>query len=447
MRQIDAGRVLAGLCLTLVTFSGCENADGVAAPVEAATGNGEGNVVTAVAVTRADLTRTTTQPATVHAYFEARVYAKVSGYLKELRVDIGQKVEAGEVLAVIDVPEMAKQCERQQRVITQLEAEERRAQAEVELARANVTAAQAQQDEARANVEKADAQLAADQAECNRVEDLVQRQSLEGRLLDEARARLDAAKAARSAAQAALASAAANVDVYNARVAAADADQATAEAETEVARKQFEELDDMLRYATLTAPFAGVVVQRGVELGDLVRNTQTASDAREPLFTITQIDQVRVRIAVPEDDAPWADPGDEVAVRLTALSGRPIHGQITRVAHALDPSTRTMLVEMDVQNPDLKLIPGLYGEGTISLEAVAGALVLPAGAVRHTETGDSYVYTVDNAGTVHIASVQTGLDDGNQIQITSGLSEGTQVVNAIIGRLEEGQKVRVRSGE
>lgn len=443
MRLIDAGIVLVGLCATLLT-SGCGNADGAAARAEAATGDSGQETVTTVPVTRADLSRTTTQPATVHAYFEARVYAKVSGYLKELHVDIGQSVEAGEVLAVIDVPEMVKQCERQQRVITQLEAEEQRAKAEVVLARANVTAAQAQQEEARADVEKTDAQLTADQAEYNRVEDLVQRQSLEGRLLDEARARLDAAKAARSAAQAALASAAANVEVYKARLAAADADQATAKAETEVARVQSEELDEMLAYATLTAPFAGVVVQRGVELGDLVRNTQTASDSREPLFTIAQIDQVRVRIAVPENDAPWADPGDEVAVRLTALPGRPIHGEITRIARALDPSTRTMLAEMDVQNPDLHLLPGLFGEGTISLDAVTDALVLPAGAVRHTETGDSYVYTVDIAGTVHIANVETGLDDGNQLQITSGLSEGTQVVNASIGRLEEGQKVRVR---
>lgn len=444
MRLIGAGVVTAGLCLPLLTSPGCEGEDGVAAPVEAASENGEGAVVSTVAVTRADLTRTTTQPATVHAYFDARIYAKVSGYLKELRADIGQVVEEGEVLAVIDVPEMVKQCERQQQVITRLEAEERRARAEVDLSRANLAAAEALKDEAEADIEKADAQLAADQAEFNRVEDLVQSRAVEGRLLDEARARLDAAKAARSAAQAAMASAQANVQVYQARITAAEADQATAEAETEVARKQLEELDEMLQYATLSAPFSGVVVQRGVDVGDLVRNTQTASDSREPLFTIARIDQVRVRIAVPEDDAPWADPGDPVAVRLTALGNQPIQCEVTRVARALDPSTRTMLVELDMPNPELRLLPGLFGEATISLDAVEGALVLPSGAVRYSEAGESYVYSVDDSGIVHIVKVETGLDDGNRIQITSGLSEGTRVVNAMIGRLEEGQKVQVQ---
>jgi RND family efflux transporter MFP subunit len=443
MRQFEPRLALAGICLTALIAGGCGNSDGIAASAEDASEAG-GDVVDTVAVTRADLTRTTTQPATVHAYFDARVYAKVSGYLKELRVDIGQAVEEGDVLAVVDVPEMVKQCERQQRVITRLEAEERRAQAEVELARANLTSAEALEDQADADIEKAVAQLAADQAEFNRVEDLVQSRAVEGRLLDEARARLDAAKAARSAAEAALASAEANVLVYRARIAAAEADQATAEAETDVARKQLEELDELLQYATLTAPFAGNVVQRGVEVGDLVRNTQTAGDSREPLFTIARIDQVRVRIAVPEDDAPWADPGDPVAVRLTAMGNQPIQSEITRVARALDPSTRTMLVEVDVPNPELRLLPGLYGEATISLEAVEGALVLPSGAVRYSEAGESYVYTVPEAGTVQIVNVETGLDDGHQIQITSGLSEGARVVAAMIGRLEEGQKVHVR---
>ena len=76
--------------------------------------------------------------------------------------------------------------------------------------------------------------------------------------------------------------------------------------------------------------------------------------------------------------------------------------------------TRTMLVEVDVPNPDLRLLPGLYGEATISLEEEAGALVLPAGAVRYTEAGESFVYTVDDAGIVEIVSVETGLDDGHQ---------------------------------
>ena len=442
MRHLDIRFILAAFCLTAFCAGGCENAAGTATPAPR-TEDGPQAVPT-VTVARADLTRTTTQPATVHPDHEARIYAKVSGYLKELRVDIGQRVEQRDVLAIIDVPEMILQLERQQQVMKRLEAEQLRAMAEVELARARLTATEAAREQAQADVQKADAQLAADQAEFNRVKDLVESRALEGRLLDESQARLDAAKAARSAALAALASADANVQVDQARVAAAEADQTVAQAETEVANKQLEELDELVHYSILTAPFDGVVVQRSVEMGDLVRNTQTSGDIREPLFTIAKLDKVRIRIAVPEDDAPWTDPGDPVAVRLTALAHQPIQGEVTRVARALDRSTRTMLVELDVPNPDLRLLPGLYGEATISLEAVDGALVLPSGAVRYRESGESYVYTVSDAKTIQVVPVESGLDDGRQMQITAGLSEGDRVVGAMIGRLEEGQSVQVQ---
>ncbi|MCH7688948.1 MAG: efflux RND transporter periplasmic adaptor subunit, partial [Planctomycetes bacterium] len=155
----------------------------------------------------------------------------------------------------------------------------------------------------------------------------------------------------------------------------------------------------------------------------------------------------RVRIAIPENDAPWANVGDPVTLQMRAMPGQTFPGKISRVARALDESTRTMLIEVDLPNADGALLPGMYGEATIILEEIADALVLHAGAVRYNETGDSFVYVVDsvvdNVGTIRIVDVTTGLDDGKQIEITDNLDENDRVVDAMIGRLQAGQKVQV----
>ena len=400
--------------------------------------------VKVVSPQRTTLKRITTQPATVYAWHQAELYARVAGYLKELKVDIGSRVEEGAVLGVIDVPELMKSREKQQAIITRLQAEEKRSVAAIRLATATVTAAEAARDRAKADIAKAAAQLAADQAEFRRVQQLVSTRTVASRLLDEARKRLDSARAAKTSAQAAYESAKANVTVAAAKLAVAQADQEASQAETNVARKQLEELNVRIKYATLTAPFAGIITARNVDPGDLVRNIQAASDtARRPLFSVAQLDKVRVRITVPENDAPWADKGDAVTFRFRSLPGHSFKTQISRIASRLDESTRTMLVEADLANPEHVLLPGMYAEATILLKKKADALVLPAGAVRYDETGRSYVYVVDAGDIIRVVDVHTGFDDGKRIEIISGLNEQSSVVAAMVGRLQAGQQVHV----
>ena len=394
--------------------------------------------------TRTTLVRTTTQPATVHANQQADIHAKVSGYLQAWSADIGDRVEAGALLARIDVPELRKQRERQALVVQQYEAAEQRAAAEEALAEARVQSSAAQLEQARSEVARETAQLNASQSEFNRVQELVKTGSVEGRLADESRQRLEAAQAGKAAAESAVTSADAAVRVTEAQRVAAAAMVKFAEAETNVARKQLEELDELLKYAELTAPFDGVVTQRNVDVGDLVRNTQSGGAGSPPLFTVAQIDTVRIRAAVPEADAPFCQPGDKVRLRVASQRGAAIEAQVARVSRALDRSTRTMLVEVDVPNPDGRLLPGMYGEATIVLAEHPDVLTLPASAVRHSETGAAFVYTVDAAGAVQIVEVTTGLDDGRQIEIVSGLDPDARVIDALIGRLEPGQKVQVQ---
>jgi HlyD family secretion protein len=428
--------------MTLMTLCcGCQN-EPETQTVAAQTQSDELVSVKVVRSQKTTLERTTTQPATLHAYHQAKLFAKVSGYLKELKVDIGDLVETGDVLGTIDVPEMDKARERQEATIRRLNAEEKRSQAGIDLAKADVQAAVASRNQAKADINKTNAQLTADRAEFNRVGELVSTKSIAGRLLDEARKKLESSQAAKTSAQAACDSADANISVANSKQAVAVADLEASKAATDVAEKQLEEMDALMAFATLKSPFKGVVVQRNVDPGDLVRNTQTASDNRSrPLFVIAQLDKIRVRIVVPENEAPRANVGDTVTINMRAIPERTFPGTISRTASALDESTRTMLIEVDLPNADGVLLPGMYGEATIILEQKPNALLLPARAVRYNETGSSFVYVVESDETIRIVDVTTGQDDGKQVEITGGLDEDARVVGSMIGRLQAGQKV------
>jgi HlyD family secretion protein len=449
MRKCDRSNsftALAAVAGFSLSLSGCGQAEPAAqAGKEAATKAAADNTPTVRLVTaeRTTIRRTTTQPATIHAYHQAEIHAKVSGYLSELKVDIGETVDEGDVLGVVAMPEMQISYERQETEIRRFQAEEQSAAAGVKLALANVNAAEAQQAQAVAEVEQMDAQLNADASEFKRVSNLVEQKAVAARLLDEALQKSEASTSAKAAAQAAMKSAVASVSVALAKAAVAQAGVAAAAAQTDVSRKELEELEAMMQYAVLKAPFRGVVTRRHVDPGDLVRNIQTAPEStREPLFEIAQVDRVRVRIAIPEPEAPLTRVGNAVSLKLRSLPDREFPGTISRLARRLDESTRTMLVEVDLPNTDGLLIPGMYAEATVTLQETPDALVVAATAIRFDNIGNSSVYVIEN-GAVRIVPVTTGHDDGRQIQILSGIDETAKIAAGRIGRFKDGQRVRV----
>jgi len=437
-------RLAAALASSLMAtvLSGCQQVESTA---EAQPASNSTPVVQVVAPTQTTLVHTTTQPATVHAWHEAEVHARVAGYLEELKVDIGQQVSQGQVLARLAVPEMEIAHQKQEATIRRLLADEQRATASVKLAAAEVQSAEAEAAQAAAEVGSATAQLTAAKSEFVRVTDLVNAKSVAGRLLDEARQKYESAAALQASAEAALQSSKAAVAVTRERAAVAQADFAAAQAETEVARKSLEELATMLSYASLKAPFDGVVTRRSIDPGDLIRKADTSSaESARPLFSIAQVQKVRVRIALPENDAALANVGDSVALQVRARSGRTFNGTISRTARTLDEATRTMLVEVDLPNEDGALLPGMFGHATITLQKTPNALTLSATAVRFDEKGNSSVYVVDGSGAVNVIPVVTGYDDGRQIEIVSGIDVAARVVDGGVGRLQSGQKVRVQ---
>ena len=388
------------------------------------------------------LRRTTTQPATVHAYFRAEIRSRATGYLSELRVDIGSQVEVGSVLGIVDVPEMYVRRERQQAVIQSQVAAEEKAAAEVAVAGASVESHTAMLDEARAVIREHRANLEKYEVELQRVQTMVQDRAGTQQELDEAEARYESSRASVLAAEAGAVSAQANVALASAKRKAAQAELASARAQTDVARRELEELDELMSYAILRSPLSGVVVERNVDPGDLVR--ETPSDRNDAaLFVIAQLDRVRVRVSIPERDAPWVTVGDPATLVLLSMPGRPLAAAVARTAASLHMGTRTLQVEIDLPNDDRTLLPGMFGEVTIVLEEHE-ALVLPAAAVHYDEVGNSQVYIVDESDVVQVVDVSTGLDDGREIEIIGGLEGGERVIGSTIGRIRPGAMVRVR---
>lgn len=401
--------------------------------------------VRTVAVEQTDVKRTTQQPASVHANYRAEIRSRADGYVTGLMADIGDYVKAGAALAEIDVPEMEKQLMVGKARVRRFQAEEMQAEAGVNLASAQLRSSQAKLDEAKSQMDRVEASLAASEAEFSRTQDLVQRGSLQNRVLDEVRMRRDSEQASKLAVKSSIDSAEAEVGVAEAMLVSAKADLAASVAETEISNRELEELEVLIAYATIKAPFDGVVTHRGVELGDLVKAAENSNEAG-PLFVVSQINRVRIRVPIPESDAPLVSVGDQLTVTFPSFeSESPINATVTRRAGSLDPSTRTMLIEAEVDNEDGKLIPGMFGQATIQLAAKVAANCLPSRAIRFGEDGKAYVYIVGDDDKVTVKSIQTGFDDGSTIEVVSGLEPEQVVIDSHLKRFTDGQQVAVLS--
>jgi RND family efflux transporter MFP subunit len=331
--------------------------------------------------------------ATLEAFEEADLFAKVSGYLSDVRVDIGDHVKAGQVLAVIDVPEMEQKLAE--------------AKAQLESKQSSLELARRQLDHYKANITLQNALL-------RRREELgAEGHFVSDRTLDEVRAGAEIAKADLSVAEANLALAANQVDVAAATV---------------------ERIKALLAYKQIVAPFDGVVARRLVNRGDLVQVATTATrttPSAGSLFTVQRIDTIRVFCDVPENDVPHVHIGDQAIVKPSGFDGEPFSGKVTRFSLRLDPETRNMRTEIDLSNFDERLYPGMYAEVSLEMDQRQDALTVPAAAVGSDGDGN-FVYTITDNRITRLA-VKTGLADNGRIEVTEGLSEATPVVATVKG--------------
>jgi RND family efflux transporter MFP subunit len=399
---------------------------------------------------RGGIERTTTQPGTVMSFQSAKMFSKVSGYLKEQslhgeNVDIGTSVKKGDVLCIIDMPELEKEVQRDEADVQQAQAHIVQAEAHVASTKADAEAAESLIGEREADVEHAQSTLTYRKKQYERIKELVKDKSLEPKLLDEAEDHRDAAKAGLSSAEASVVSAKAQATAARAKIDQAKADLENAKAKLEVAKATLEKDRVFLDYTKIRSPYNGVVTSRGFFPGEFINARDQGGTI--PLLTVDRIDQMRVVLQVPDLDVPFVNAGDEATVEIDALPGRKFKGHVARVSNSEDPQTRTMRTEVDLANDKNVLRDGMYGKVTIALEKASDALSVPSSAlVGESDSGKGTLYLV-RGGKAHKAEVGIGADDGIHTEIISGLNPDDDVVIKYRGAIANGVPVAVASGK
>ncbi len=331
------------------------------------------------------------------------VHAKVAGYVRHIYVDIGDRVHAGQTLAVLEVPELSAQYRGSQ-------SEQQRSKEQINIAQHEISRAQASHAALQANYDRL---LEASKAQPG----LIAEQEL-----DDARAKADASQA---------------------QVETARSTLSAARQQSDVAQADMERYGALEAYTTITAPLSGVVIWRYADTGALIQ-AGTSSDSQSlPLVKLSQSDLLRLRLPVPEDAIGYIHDGDTVRIRVDALH-RSLTGKIVRFTRNVSLDTRTMETEIDVPNKDLSLIPGMYANAYIQLAHRENVLTLPLLAVQRDDSGNTSVLVLDSQNRVERRPVVLGIQGSLLAEVRSGLRQNDRVVLGSAARYKDGEQVTPR---
>jgi membrane fusion protein, multidrug efflux system len=311
--------------------------------------------VLAVVLTQSPRNRQIEVPATVHGYVETPVYAKVSGYLKTIKVDKGDRVRKGQVLAILESPELDKQVADAKAYYWLQEVTDRRNQY------------------------------------------LVSQEVISQQMADDSHATMLQALAA------------------------------------------YQQLLAMQAYEVVRAPFDGMITVRYVDPGNLIPQS-TDSSSNYPIVAMASLSPLRVYANVPQSVAPFIKDNDQVSVSVPEYPGRGFAGTVTRHPDALDPTTRTMLVEVDLPNKDLSLYPGMYATIHIDADVASSALLVPDDALIFHKN-QALVPVVRN-GILHLEKVKLGHDDGVNVEAIGALHQGDVVAMNVGQSARDGEPVQ-----
>jgi RND family efflux transporter MFP subunit len=309
-------------------------------------------------------------PGNVQPFITSPIYSRTNGYLKKWYFDIGAHVKQGQLLAVIETPEVDQQLEQ---------------------ARSNLLTAQA-------NLELAS----------------ITKTRYQGLLKSNAVAQQDVDNA---------------VGTYNANKAVVEADKAAVE-----------QYSALVSFEKIYAPFDGVITARNTDIGDLI-NSGSSSNVKTDLFHIAQPGKLRVYVNVPEEYSQGIKPGMTADLNLTEFPGRKFQGKLVRTAEAINLTTRTLLIEIDVDNPGGTLLTGSYAEVHLAVPTQASTFLLPVNALLFRSEG--LRVAIVNGGKVTLSPVTPGHDFGNQIEIVSGLKPNDQVIVNPPDSIVSGQEVQI----
>jgi len=389
---------------------------------------------------RTTLERSTTQPAKILAFERTPLYSKLTGYVEEIMVDIGDHVTAGQTLIRLWIPELRDDLIRQEAHLVQAEAAVEQAVAGVKGAHAMAESAQAKVAQAKAGIGKAEGEYERWKGEIARIRELADRGSVTSKLVDETQNQYRAAESAKAEADAGVLSAEANAKQAQTNILQAEADLLAAQANVKVAQAELKRAGTMIEYLEIKAPFDGVVTRRMVDSGHYVH--PAVGGGSTALLVIDRIDRVRVFVDVPEMDAPWitsGEGGDQAIVHVQSLGGEEIIGQVARSGWALDYGNRSLRTEIDLSNEEGLLRPGMYATATILLEKRDDVLTLPITAIMREGQNAACHVIID--GKVQRKELQLGLRVDDLVEIIDGLIGNEQVVRVDPASLREGDVV------
>jgi len=371
---------LCALFVATALLAGCGSSSKTAAETSSV-------ATVAVAKTeRKDLASTLNIASEFQPFQEISVYAKVSGYVQKLYVDWGSHVRQGQLLAVLEIPELEQQIQQDQASVAQAEGDLNRAQSAYMVAHVTYTRL--------ANVQKSRPELISQQD------------------IDVAQGKDQEEDAAVSAAQQALVGAKATLAKDRA----------------------------VYAYSRITAPFDGIVTEIDAYTGALLPAGTSSNKGDQALCKLSEDRVLRLVIPVPESAVPDIRPGTPVQVRVPGLK-KTFQGSVARFAGQVDLATRTMHTEIDVPNPKLEIVPGMYAEAALALQQKRDVLAIPVQAISQ-QGGQTTVFVVDRENKLQERKIEPGLETPNDVEVVSGLSEGDLVVIGNRSQLRAGAAVQ-----
>ena len=393
--------VIAAACLT----SSCSKRE----PVQAGSTKVDDIPTVAVAqVCTEDLSNGLVLTAEFKPYQEVDVMAKIAGFVKQINVDVGDRVKQGQLLATLEIPEMADDL--------------RRADAAVVRARAEVTRAEDEQRRAESVHSIAHLSFQRLSTVAEKKPGLVAQQEI-----DEAQSK-DL--------------------VTEAQVAATKSALAAAQEQVKVNSADTQKVKTLMDYTRVTAPFAGVITRRYADTGSMIQAGTASQTQAMPVVKLSENSLLRLILPVPESAVPTVHIGQQVEVKVPTLN-RSFPGTVARFVEKVSVATRTMDTEVDVPNPSLIVVPGMYAEVNLTLDRRSKVLAIPVLSVDldnsdsrtgAAQTGQVLIVTPNNH--VEKRRVTLGIESSNSVEVLSGLNEGDSVVLSGRSALQVGQEVR-----
>lgn len=383
-------------------YAGCSRLDSEPREPQKAHSGPETQVVAVVPLSKQSLSREVTLHGEFRAYQSVEVHAKVAGYIQRIFVDVGDRVASGQLLATLEVPEMAAELEEAAAVKGRADANLLRAQADRERAQANVRVV----DLAYTRLEKVSKTESG----------LIPQQEL-----DEALARRRAASADLSAAEAA----------YTA-----------AQQQVAAARATEQRVKAMSDYTRISAPFQGVVTKRYADTGSMIQAGTASQSQAMPVVRVAEVRRLRLAAIVPESVVPMVRVGQPVEVRVESL-GRSFESHVSRMTGDVQTGSRTMEVEIDVDNSRGDLAPGMFADVSFTLSRPRESLTVPVQGVTD-RGGKRSVLVVNRSGIVEQRDIRTGIEGTTSMEVLAGLESGDRVVVGNRALLMPGQRVEAK---